>query len=326
MIIYTPAKAPDSIPIIDTAPWYSDDDEARKKVAWEVHKAARETGFFYIENHGIPLERMEQHLDLAKRFFDLSAKEKNKVHIENSSCTRGYEPIAVQTLDEGSPPDLKEGFLIGNDLDENHPYVQQGVPNTGANQWPMQPPGLKESFNEYVELMTKLGISLSQLIALSMGLDESYFDEGLVEPSMVGRLLHYPSQDKVVANQLGAGAHTDWGMLTILLQDGIGGLEVQNSEGNWITAPPIAGTFIVNLGEMMRVFSNGLYRSNMHRVVNNQSGQSRYSCPTFFDPDYFYPVKCVPTYMPESGEVDFDETTAGGHVASMYEKTYGQAV
>jgi isopenicillin N synthase-like dioxygenase len=326
MIIYTPAKAPDSIPLIDLAPYFSGDTEAKKAVAWEVHKAARETGFFYIKNHGIPVERMKEHLELARSFFNLPAEEKDKVHIRNSSCTRGFEPIAAQTLDEGSSPDLKEGFLIGNDLDENHPYVKQGVPNTGRNQWPEKPEGFKDSFSEYIDLTRDLGRTLSQLIALSMGLDESYFDDGLIEPSMVGRLLHYPSQDQgITANQIGAGAHTDWGLLTILLQDDIGGLEVQNSEDDWIKAPPIEGAFVVNLGEMMRVLTNGLYRSNMHRVVNNESGRSRYSCPTFFDPDYFYKIKCVPTYMPESGKTNFPATTAGEHVAYMYEKTYGKS-
>ncbi|MDE0513036.1 MAG: isopenicillin N synthase family oxygenase [Gammaproteobacteria bacterium] len=327
MIIYTPAKAADRIPIVDLAPYLSGDTEAKKTVAWEVHKASRETGFFYIRNHGVPFERMEQHLELARMFFDLPAKEKNRVHINKSTCNRGYEPIAAQTLDEGSPPDLKEGFLIGNDLDENHPYVKQEVPNTGSNQWPEQPEGFKDSFNEYVDMMRDLGRTLAKVLALSLDLTEAYFDEGLTEPVMVGRLLHYPSQDsEIVANQLGAGAHTDWSMLTMLLQDDVGGLEVQNSEGDWISAPPKEGTFVVNLGEMMRVFTNGIYRSNMHRVVNNQSGESRYSCPTFFDPDYFYKVKCVPTCIPESGKLDFPETTAGEHVANMYEKTYGKSV
>ncbi|MDE0156678.1 MAG: isopenicillin N synthase family oxygenase [Gammaproteobacteria bacterium] len=326
MIIYTPAKAAERIPVIDLSPYLSGDTEAKKTVAWEVHKASRETGFFYIRNHGVPFERMEQHLELARMFFDLPAKEKNRVHINKSTCNRGYEPIAAQTLDEGSPPDLKEGFLIGNDLDENHPYVKQEVPNTGSNQWPEQPEGFKDSFNEYVDMMRDLGRTLAKVLALSLDLTEAYFDEGLTEPVMVGRLLHYPSQDsEIVANQLGAGAHTDWGMLTMLLQDDIGGLEVQNSEGDWISAPPKESTFVVNLGEMMRVFTNGIYRSNMHRVVNNHSGKSRYSCPTFFDPDYFYKVKCVPTCIPESGKLDFPETTAREHVAYMYEKTYGKS-
>lgn len=326
MIVYRPAKAADSIPVIDLAPYFSDDLEKRKTVAWEVHKASRETGFFYIKNHGIAAERLAQHLQLARTFFDLPPEEKDKVHIRNSACTRGYEPAAAQTLDEGSPPDLKEGFLIGNDLDESHPYVQQGVPNTGPNQWPDQPEGFKDSLNEYVDLMRNLGRTLASLVALSLELPEDYFSkEDLAEPLMIGRLLHYPPQEQqIVANQLGAGAHTDWGLLTMLLQDDIGGLEVLNADDEWIKAPPIEGTLVVNLGEMVRVLTNGLYRSNYHRVVNNQSGRSRYSCPTFFDPDYFYKVKCVPTCMPESGEPDFPETTVGEHIAYMYEKTYGR--
>ena len=326
MIVYTPAKAATSIPIIDLAPYFSNDLDERKAVAWEVHKAARETGFFYIRNHGIPEQRMQQHLDLARRFFELPAQEKNKVHISKSPCNRGYEPAATQTLDEGSPPDLKEGFLIGNDLAEDHPYVLQSVPNTGANQWPDQPGDFKESFNEYLDRMRDLGRSLTRLIALSLDLSESYFsEEDLAEPMMIGRLLHYPAQGQIVANQLGAGAHTDWGLLTILLQDDIGGLEVKNEDDEWIQAPPVEGAFIVNLGEMIRVLTNGLYRSNYHRVVNNQSGRSRFSCPTFFELDYFYKVKCVPTCMPESGQPDFAETTVGAHIAYMYEKTYGKA-
>lgn len=326
MIIYTPAKAADRIPLIDLGPAYLDDLESRKAVAWEIHKAARETGFFYVENHGISSERLEQHLDLARTFFNLPHEEKCKVHIDNSSCTRGYEPAAAQTLDEGSPPDLKEGFLIGNDLDESHPYVQQGVPNTGPNQWPEKPEGFKASFNEYMDLMRELGRKLSSLLALSLELPETYFsEEDLADPLMIGRLLHYPPQEHgVIENQLGAGAHFDWGLLTMLLQDEIGGLEVLNSDGDWIQAPNIPGTLVVNLGEMIRVLTNGLYRSNMHRVVNITGGRSRYSCPTFFDPDYFYKVKCVPTCLPESGELEFPETTVGEHIAYMYEKTYGK--
>ena len=325
MIIYQPAKAAESIPVIDLAPYFSSDLATRKKVAWELHKAARETGFFYAINHGIPPERLDQHLELARKFFSLPDDVKNSVHIDNSSCTRGYEPAAAQTLDEGSPPDFKEGFLIGNDLDENHPYVKQGIPNTGPNQWPDQPAGFKDEFNEYMGLVRDLGRTLARLFALSLELPETYFsDEDLANPLMIGRLLHYPPQKaEIVGNQLGAGAHTDWGMLTMLLQDDIGGLEVRNSDGNWIKAPPIPGSLVVNLGEMARVLTNGLYRSNMHRVVNNESGRSRYSCPTFFDPDYFYKVKCVPTCMPETGEPEFPETTVGEHIAYMYEKTYG---
>lgn len=326
MIIYTPPKAAESIPLIDLGPSFSGDLQARKGVAWELHKAAVDTGFFYIENHGVPQEMLDGQLALAKAFFDLPLAEKHKVDVAKSNCTRGYEAPGLQTLDDGSPPDLKEGFLIGNDLASDHPYVVAGVPNCGSNQWPDKPVGFRATYEAYIEEMFRVGRHIHRLLALSLDMPEDYFDEGLVEPLFNGRLLKYaPQPENAAFNQIGAGAHTDWGMITILLQDSVGGLEVENADGDWIAAPPIPGTFVVNLGEMVRVLTNGLYRSNMHRVLNNHSGVDRYSVPTFFDPNYFYEVKCVPSLMPENGKPDFPPTTVGGHIADMYRKTYGLA-
>jgi isopenicillin N synthase-like dioxygenase len=122
---------------------------------------------------------------------------------------------------------------------------------------------------------------------------------------------------------LGAGAHTDWGLLTILLQDENGGLEVKNADDDWISATPIPGTFIINLGKMVPVLTNGLYKATKHRVLNNTSGKIRYSAPTFCDPEYFHKVKCAETCLPESREPDYPEMTAGWHLRSMFEKTFG---
>ena len=326
MIVYTPPKPADSIPVIDLGPSFSDDLDVRKAVAWEIHKTARDTGFFYISNHGVSQQMMDGQLNLARSFFALPAEEKLKVDAKHSTCMRGYELPGVQTLDDGSPPDLKEGFLIGCDLDEDHPYVRQGVPNCGANQWPAQPDKFRATYEAYVAEMFRVGRHLMSLIALSLDLPEDYFVEALEEPLFNSRLLRYgPQPENAAFNQIGAGAHTDWGMITILLQDSVGGLEVENAAGEWISAPPIPGTFIINLGEMVRVLTNGLYHANMHRVLNNHSGRDRFSVPTFFDPNYFYKVSCATTCLPESGKPDFEETTVGGHIADMYRKTYGLA-
>jgi isopenicillin N synthase-like dioxygenase len=324
VIIYTPPIAAKFIPLIDISGSFSTNLADRRAVAWEIHKACRDTGFFYIQNHNVPLEAMNTHLELARDFFALPEPEKREVDVKLSPCTRGYEGLTAQTLDEGSPPDLKEGFLIGCDLDEDHPYVKQGVPNAGPNQWPRRPVYFKRQFNSYAEHMNRLGRHLMACLALSLDLPEDYFADGLEDPLYYGRLLHYPPQPATASfNQLGAGAHTDWGTLTILLQDDVGGLEVRNADGEWIAAPPTPGTFIINLGEMVRVLTNGLYRANMHRVMNNLSGRSRFSAPHFFDPNYFYHVKCVPTCLPEDGQIIHPETTVGEHIAFMYRKTYG---
>ena len=316
----------DSIPVVDLKPSFSRDLADRRAVAREIRAAGSATGFFYVRNHGVPAWLTAEHLALARAFFDLPEHEKREIDIRFSNCTRGYEPIAAQTLDAGTPADFKEGFLIGNDLDAEHPYVRAGVPNTGANQWPRNPSQLRDHFERYLTQMLALGRHIMRALALSLELPEAYFDDGLAEPTYVSRLLHYPPRpESLPAGTLGAGAHVDWGLLTILLQDDIGGLEVRSPARDWIAAPYIPDTFIVNLGEMFPVLTNGLYRASMHRVISNTSGRSRYSAPTFIDPDYFYRVACVPTCMPARGAPDFAPATVGEHLAARYRQTYAPA-
>jgi isopenicillin N synthase-like dioxygenase len=327
MIVYEPPKPATEIPMIDLADSFSDDIEKRRKVAWEVHKACVDPGFFYIKNHGIPQEVMDNQLALAAKFFDLPHDVKMSLDSRNEDSTRGYEPMAAQTLDEGSPPDLKEGFMASVDADENHRYTKQNVPGTGRNQWPTEAfPEFQAQYEAYSDRVLELGRHLARIVALSLELPEDYFDAGLEEPLHYCRILKYPPMPAdAAANQLGAGAHTDWGLLTLLLQDEIGGLEVRNAAGDWIAAPPIPGTYIINLGEMLPVITNGRYKATMHRVLNNHSDRTRYSCPTFCDPEYFYKVECAPTILALDGEAKYPPMTAGEHLRAQFEKTFGTA-
>ena len=323
MIIYNPPKAAERIPVIDLAGSFSADPEARKAVAWEIHKACRETGFFYVKNHGVAESLIAAELEMTRRYFDLPLDVKMELDIATSEIMRGYEPIAAQTLDEGSPPDLKEGFMLARDLGPDHPYVRDKVPYEGPNRWPALP-GFREQNEAYLEAMIGLGRHLVRYLALSLDLPEDYFADGLEEPASALRLLHYPPHPADAAfNQLGSGAHTDWGLITLLLQDDAGGLEVQNADGDWIRAEPIPGTFVVNLGDMVPRITNGLYHSTLHRVLNNVSGRDRYSVPTFFNPGYVYSFTTVPTCLKE-GETPAP-CTFGEHVQEMFRKTYQQA-
>lgn len=321
MIEYTPAKVATSIPVIDLSASLAGDAEVKSSTAWEVHKAARETGFFYISGHGVPSEVTEGILEVSRRFFDLPTEDKLDADINHSSCYRGYEPPAFQTLDTGSAADNKEGFQIGKDLGPDHPYVWRGLPNHGPNQWPAAMPELKTVMEDYLLRMHDLAHHLTGLLALSLDLPENYFAPGYAEDAISSRLLYYPSQDGVgEGNQLGAGAHTDWGLITILLQDSIGGLEVADGNGDWIQAPPVDGTFVVNLGDLVPVMTNGLYLSNMHRVLNT-AGARRYSVPTFYDLDYDYVAEAVPTTLAE-GESAPERITVGDHLTNMFRRTY----
>ncbi|OZC33578.1 isopenicillin N synthase family dioxygenase [Gordonia polyisoprenivorans] len=321
MIVYTPPQAATSIPVIDLADSFSADPAARTAVAWEIHKAARDTGFFYITNHGVPQDMLDSLLTTSAKFFSLPLPDKLTADIHTSSAYRGYEPIAVQTLDAGSRPDNKEGFQIGRDLPADHPKVRRGVANHGPNLWPDNMPELRTEIEAYRDRMADLGKHLVRLLALSLDQPEDYFDPGFDEHVITTRLLHYPPQDGVgEGNALGAGAHTDWGMITMLLQDQVGGLEVLNADGHWIRAPHIPGTFVVNLGDLVPILTNGLYRSNTHRVLNT-ADVDRYSVPTFFDLDYDYLVTPVATTLAQ-GEPAGPGVTVGEHLADMLRRTY----
>lgn len=321
MIIYEPPKAATDIPIVDFTDAASPDLEARKAVAWEVHKAARETGFFYLSGHGVPRALTEGQLAAASRFFAQPAEQKQAVHIGKSTNMRGYDGMQGQALDEGAPPDLKESMVFGRELGPDHPLIKRGIPFEGPNQWPAGLDEFRSQVEAYTDAMAVLGRRIAATIALSLELPENYFDDGVAEPNCAVRMLHYPPHPTTAAfNQLGAGAHTDWGLLTILLQDDCGGLEVQNLDGSWIRADPIPDTFVINLGDMVPRFTNGLYHSNVHRVLNNVSGRDRYSIATFFNPPFDYRFAVVPTCL-KPGETAPEPRSFGEHIQDMMQRT-----
>ncbi|MFC3001371.1 isopenicillin N synthase family dioxygenase [Falsiroseomonas tokyonensis] len=313
MSIYRAPAAMTSIPVIDIGGLASAEPASRKDVAWQIHKACRDTGFFYAANHGIPQRLLDGQFAAARAFFARPLAEKMAVHFRPGAHNRGYEAMQRQRLDEGSPPDLKESFMFAGE-----------APDGPRNLWPEGMAEFRAQMESYHTAVTSLADRLMRAFALSLDLSESYFCDGFegVKPSI--RLLHYPPQPKDAAfNQLGAGAHTDWGALTLLLQDDAGGLEVCNADGQWISATPIPGTFIVNLGDMVRRWTNDMYQSTPHRVVNAASGRDRYSCAAFYSPRRDYVVRCVPTCLPEAGPPHYAPCTTGEHMDEMVRRTYG---
>jgi len=325
MILYTPPAVARPIPLIDLGDSFAADLDRRRAVAWEVHKACRDTGFFYIKNHGIPDAMLARQIEWARQFFALPEAAKLALTMDTAKGPVGYEPIGRQTLDLGSPPDLKEGFQFHRERDAQSLGQASEGAYRGANRWPDGIPGFRQQMLDYQARIVGLGRHLMHVVALSLDLDEDFFAVNPDELMCSVRLLHYPPQPKDAAvNQLGAGAHTDWGCITMLLQDDCGGLEVQHASGEWIRATPMSGTLIVNLGDMVRRWTNDLYHSTMHRVCNAASGRDRYSVASFFSPGYSYRVECVPTCRPEHGAPLYPPCTVGEHTKEMFERTYGR--
>jgi isopenicillin N synthase-like dioxygenase len=310
------------IPVIDIGPFLRGTPADRAVVAKKIGDACRNIGFFYITNHGVPEALIAETYAQARRFFALPETVKEEVAIENSACHRGYFSTGGENLDPAKQKtgDLKEGYKIGRDLGADHPLVQANTPLHGPNQWPANLPGWRETMTAYYDAMEALGREMLHAFALALAVPETYFDAWLTTPMTTLGPLHYPPQTgHITEAQLGAGAHTDYGCLTLLAQDASGGLQVRNGEKQWVDAPPIPGSFVVNIGDMMERWTNGVFTSTLHRVINI-SGRERYSLPYFFDPDFFTPVSCLETCRGDGAK--FPPTTAGQHLLDMINASF----
>jgi isopenicillin N synthase-like dioxygenase len=313
-----------SLPVIDIGDLKSPELAKRRKVADNLRAACVDKGFFYISNHGIAEELVAEVLAQAECLFALPAEQKATLNKSLSRASRGYEPMKGQTLEAGTPPDLKEGFYIGPEHGADDPRVLTGKFNHGPNQWPSDLPGFRSVMDRYFEAMVALSQSLMRSLALSLDLPENHFDDFSEDPVATLRLLHYPPQpSSAEPNQKGAGAHTDFGGLTLLKQDKVGGLQVfDQTSGRWVYAPPLPGTYVVNLGDMIARWTNDRYRSTLHRVVNT-SGRERYSIPFFFSGNPDHRVECIPSCLAAGEAPKYSPTTVEAHLRDMYRKTYG---
>ena len=312
-------------PVIDIAALRRHDPAGRRAVAAAIREACVSTGFFYIADHGVEADRVGALLSDGKRFFDQPLAVKDRNAMKKSRMNRGYDGIGNQSLDAATGFDRKESYFVGNDLGDDHPLVRAGTPNHGPNQWPDGLPGWREGVLDYFATMDALSHLLMNGLALSLDLPWGYFESCLVDHMSSLRLLHYPPHPEADPDrEVGCGAHTDWGALTVLTQDATGGLEIQLPNGAWVPARPIPGTFVVNIGDMMQRWTNDLYVSTPHRVLN-RSAHDRYSAAFFFDPAYHTNVECLRTCCDAGRPARYGPITSGDHLVAMYRKTYGVA-
>jgi len=203
---------------------------------------------------------------------------------------RGYFPVGGE-LTSGKP-DMKEGIYFGTELPPDHPRVRAHVPLHGANLFPAQVPELRATVLDYLAAATSAAHALMEGIALSLKLDADYFHRTYTaNPTILFRIFHYPATPPN-SDDWGVGEHTDYGLLTLLAQDHLGGLQVKTARG-WIDAPPIEGTLVCNIGDMLDRLTGGQYRSTPHRA-KNISGRGRLSFPFFFDPDFDAEIRPLP--------------------------------
>lgn len=318
----TSHKPDGSLPIIDLS-LLGGTNQQRQVLALSLAEACLHTGFFYIREHGIATELIDRVFRESHALFNLPENQKQAIHKAHSGANRGYEPMKGQTLEPGTPPDLKEGFYIGEELDHADSRVQAGRFNQGANQWPETLPGFRDTMTEYFNAMNALSARIMEALALSLDLAPDFFESFCDQPLSTLRLLHYPPQPaKPAPGEKGCGAHTDFGGVTVLLLDNNPGLQVWDTRNEqWIEADPIPGTFVVNLGDMIARWTNDRYRSTLHRVINT-SGKERFSVPFFFSGNPDHTVACLPTCLSEGEQPHYPPTTVEAHLMEMYRRTY----
>ncbi len=312
------------VPIIDVAPLVADAG-GQKSVAALLRQACTENGFFYVIGHGVNEDLNQRLEELSHRFFEQDVETKLEIRMALAGkAWRGYFPVGDELTSD--KPDLKEGIYFGSQLSEDDPRVRQGLPLHGPNLFPAGIPGFGDTILEYMAALTDLGHALMRGMALSLGLERGYFRERyMADPLTLFRIFHYPpvTPKPEAEEQWGVGEHTDYGVLTILKQDDVGGLQVK-TRSRWIDAPPVPNSYVCNIGDMLDRLTRGLYRSTPHRV-HNVSGRSRLSFPFFFDPAFDAHIEAIDLSGMPLLEEDKDERWDRASVHE-FEGTYGDYI
>jgi isopenicillin N synthase-like dioxygenase len=313
----TPTQDFSHVPILDVSDLVNG-APGRREVAARLGQACRESGFFYVVGHGVDEGLQRRLRELSRELFAQDVETKMRIRMAlGGRAWRGYFRVGDE-LTSGRP-DQKEGLYFGQELVADHPLVKAGTPLHGPNLFPEKPAGLREAVLDYMAALTKLGHRLMAGLALSLDLEESYFaDRYTGEPLTLFRIFNYPPPPDPCL--WGVGEHTDYGLLTILLQDDAGGLEVR-SRSRWVPAPPVPGSFVCNIGDMLDRMTRGVFRSTPHRV-RNPAPRDRLSFPFFFDPNFFARVQPIELPGPEVPPDDREERWDHASVHA-FEGTYG---
>jgi isopenicillin N synthase-like dioxygenase len=323
-----------SVPIIDVAPFRHGDQAARRGVARAVDAACRSIGFLVITGHGVPAALIEQVDAQSRAFFDLPLAAKMAVQRPAPDVTRGYIALegeaVARSRGAATPGDLNESLMIGPvDVPADDPYYGGAAAGKhfAPNLWPAEPAGLKPAYIEYFRTMTALAADLMRSFALALELAPDFFDDKIDRHISRLRVRNYPSQTIAPADgQLRAGAHSDYGSLTILrAEDRPGGLQVFTREGAWVDVPIVPDCFIVNIGDLMAQWTNDAWVSTLHRVTNpprERAGDSRRQSLVFFhNPNYDAPVECLPSCRSAERPAKYPPTTSGAYLRSRFTAT-----
>jgi isopenicillin N synthase-like dioxygenase len=319
-------------PVVDISEFDAVGRDARQALANRVDDICRQTGFLAIVGHGIPEAKITDVQDTARQFFDLPLDTKLEVKMPYLGYPYGYAPLQAEalagSLGDETPPDLKESLSIGPPDRSFADSLRSDLDfRLAPNLWPAQPNELKAAWCTYYEAMSELAARLMRIFAVALHLPEDFFEDKFDQHPSAMRAINYPPQSlPPKPGQLRAGAHTDYGSMTILLTDpDPGGLEIYTPEGQWFAVPSVAGAFIVNIGDLLARWTNDRWVSTLHRVVcpprDERGPQRRQSIAFFHQPNWDAEISCLPTCLGPEKKAKYAPVSSGAHLREKFRLT-----
>ncbi len=311
---------PESLPIIDIAPFRAGDPDKAPQVVDTIRQACEDIGFFIITGHGVSSELSERMYNTSRAFFDLPAEKKQRVK-QTGEVLGGlmHFPLMAEslaaTLGEKRPGDFKETLDYG--------------PGFYGDVWPDEPANLYEVWLEYYQAMSDLCHDMRRIFALAIGLPEDYFEDKFDHHHSSLRVINYPEQEQApLPGQLRAGAHSDYGFLTILRSEAsAGGLQAQHRNGEWLDVPAIDGAYVMNIGDALMRWTNDRWLSTIHRVVNPPTDQTRnsrrQSIPFFHNPNIDAIIDCLTPFVDADHPAKYEPMSYGEYADLKYQQAHG---
>jgi isopenicillin N synthase-like dioxygenase len=287
-----------AIPVIDFGPAFRGEPGGRAAAARAVREASERVGFFYLAGHGVAAGVIDGAFAASREFHALPLEEKLALRLNENNI--GYLPVnqsmqRASTVHKATRPNFNESFFISHDRGDDHPDIRAGTPLRGRNQWPAGRPAMRAAMVRYFMTLTAVGEKMLPVLAGALDLPPDHFARFFADEAHATlRLLHYPPQAGDDDEQFGQGPHTDNSFITILARSEVPGLAVRLPSGEWLTPPLIPGTFLVNLGNIMKRWSNDRFLSTPHGVLND-SGLDRYSIAFFYSPNPASVIECLPS-------------------------------
>jgi len=321
-------EATRAIPVIDFSPAFRSspaEPEGLEAVAREVRRASETVGFFYLAGHGVPEVVVERAFAASREFHALPLDEKLRLQLNENNI--GYLPVnqsiqKASTVHKATRPNYNESFFISHERGADHPDVVAGTPLRGRNQWPEGHAAMRAAMVAYFTTLQGVGERMLPVLARALAMPAGHFAPSFAGEAHINlRFLHYPPQDVADDEQFGQGPHTDNSFITILARMDVPGLAVRLPSGEWLAPPLIPGTFLVNLGNMMKRWSNDRFLSTPHAVLN-ETGTDRYSIAFFYSPTPAAVIECLPSCTGPDDPPHYPPAVYGDLVVDFYRANY----